>query len=332
MTSKRKAPSANPNSDFCDFLIELADYEKNENRQLYKYNAYRKAASVLAAHPQRIKNGDEARKLNGIGDKIAKKIDEFLQTGKLQKLEKIRASDTSQAIQLLNRVTGIGPAAARKLVDDGIMTLEDLKKNEDKLTHHQKIGLQHFEDFENRIPRKEIIKIEEFIKKQCHDVDEEYVVTICGSYRRGAESSGDIDVLLTHPKFTSEDEKKPKYMRNVVESLQTAGLITDTISMGDFKFMGVCRLNKELPYRRLDIRLVPHDQYYCGILYFTGSDIFNKKMRTLALEKGFTVNEYTIRPVGSTGVPGESLPVSCEEDIFMYLDMDYKEPSERNVG
>lgn len=48
-------------------------------------------------------------------------------------------------------------------------------------------------------------------------------------------------------------------------------------------------------------RLIPKDQYYCGVLYFTGSDIFNKNMRTHALEKGFTLNEYTIRPLGVTG-------------------------------
>ena len=51
-------------------------------------------------------------------------------------------------------------------------------------------------------------------------------------------------------------------------------------------------------------RLIPKDQYYCGVLYFTGSDIFNKNMRTHALEMGFTINEYTIRPLGVTGQSG----------------------------
>ena len=71
------------------FFAELANYERNINRNIYKYNAYRNAANVLAAHPTRIKSGEEAQKLKGIGAKIAKKIDEFLQTGKLQKLEKV---------------------------------------------------------------------------------------------------------------------------------------------------------------------------------------------------------------------------------------------------
>lgn len=53
--------------------------------------------------------------------------------------------------------------------------------------------------------------------------------------------------------------------------------------------------------RRLDIRLNPHDQYDCAVLYFTGSDLFNKCMREHALRQGFTLNEYTLRPMGSTG-------------------------------
>lgn len=67
----------------------MADYEKNVSRNIHKYNAYRKAASALAKHATRIKSGEEARKLDGIGDKISKKIDEFLNTGKLKKLDNV---------------------------------------------------------------------------------------------------------------------------------------------------------------------------------------------------------------------------------------------------
>lgn len=48
-------------------------------------------------------------------------------------------------------------------------------------------------------------------------------------------------------------------------------------------------------------RLIPNDQYYCALLYFTGSDVFNKNLRAHALEEGFTLNEYSLRPIGSTG-------------------------------
>ncbi|KAL8565037.1 hypothetical protein ACOMHN_003413 [Nucella lapillus] len=335
--SKRKGldSSSNPNAEFSDFLMELATYEKNVNRAMHKYNAYRKAAGIIAKHPTRISSGNEAKKLEGVGEKIAKKIDEFIKTGKLEKLEKIRADDTSVAITELTKVTGIGPANAQKLVSEGITSIEELRKNTNKLNHHQKIGLKHYEDFEKRIPRAEMEQLKAVVLKETNKLDEDYTADVCGSFRRGAESSGDIDILLTHPSFTSTSKKQPDLLHRLVKRLEAIKFVTDTLSLGDSKYMGVCRLTKEEGgpepcFRRIDIRLIPDDQFYCALLYFTGSDMFNKNMRQHALDQGFTLNEYCIRPVGSTGVPGEPLPVSSEEDVFDYVDMKYKKPSERS--
>uniref|UniRef100_G1MV41 DNA polymerase n=1 Tax=Meleagris gallopavo TaxID=9103 RepID=G1MV41_MELGA len=329
--SKRKAPQESLNQGITDFLMELANYERNVNRAIHKYNAYRKAASVISRYPSRIRNGAEAKKLDGVGAKIAEKIDEFLSTGKLRKLEKIRQDDTSASINFLTRVTGIGILPLRNFP----FHLLDLRKNEHKLTHHQRIGLKYFEDFEKRIPREEMLQMQEIVLKEVENVDPNYIATVCGSFRRGAESSGDMDVLLTHPTFTSESSKQSKLLHQVVEQLEKVHFVTDVLSKGDTKFMGVCQLpNKDdgtsYPHRRIDIRLIPKDQYYCGVLYFTGSDIFNKNMRAHALEMGFTINEYTIRPLGVTGVAGEALPVECEKDIFDYIQWKYREPKDRS--
>lgn len=88
---------------------------------------------------------------------------------------------------------------------------------------------------------------------------------------------------------------------NINMVLTCADLMEFKNLMSDF-FKGACQLCVKSAVRRLDIRLTPHDQYWCSILYFTGSDIFNKEMRTVALQKGFTLNEYSLRPIGSTGV------------------------------
>nr|XP_053640450.1 LOW QUALITY PROTEIN: DNA polymerase beta-like [Cherax quadricarinatus] len=335
MSSKRKHPSSEgkPNASICELLLEIAEYEKNVNRNIHKYNAYRNAAAAVAQHPTRIESGSEAKKLKGVGSKISEKIDEFIKTGEMSKVKKIRGDDTNVAITGLTRVSGIGPAKARELVNEGITTIEDLRENQDKLNHHQIIGLKYFDEFEMRIPRDEIKKIEEHLNKYITSLDSDYLITICGSYRRGATSSG-ISGCSTGPIFTytllSSRHNIPKLLAGD-ETLKDNGLGTDTLSHGDTKFMGVCQLDESLPHRRLDIRLLPHDQFYCGILYFTGSDMFNKAMRAHALEQSFTLNEYCIRPIGSTGVPGEALPVSCERDIFEYINYKYKEPHERNM-
>lgn len=69
-----------------------------------------------------------------------------------------------------------------------------------------------------------------------------FPVTICGSYRRGKESSGDIDCLITHPSYTSAESKKSKLihekmLKQVVKKLTDIGLVTDTIALGHTKFM-----------------------------------------------------------------------------------------------
>jgi len=164
----------------------------------------------------------------------------------------------------LARVSGIGPAKAKELVNAGIKTLEDLKKHQNMLTHHQKLGLKYetnlinkfphiknlwtdmiysfryFDDFEKKIPRAEIIQIEDILKGDVKEISRDYLVTICGSYRRGREESGDIDVLITHPDYTSkakDAKKKNISLKTIVECLEKKKLITDTISLGSTKFM-----------------------------------------------------------------------------------------------
>ncbi|XP_032062975.1 DNA polymerase beta-like isoform X3 [Aythya fuligula] len=98
--SKGKAPSGRPNPGISDLLTELASYERNGNRAIHKYNAHRKAASVSARYPSEIRSGAEAKELDGVGAKIAEKIDEFLSAGKLRRLEK------TDSIPSLNWDTG----------------------------------------------------------------------------------------------------------------------------------------------------------------------------------------------------------------------------------
>ncbi|EGD82857.1 DNA polymerase beta, variant [Salpingoeca rosetta] len=239
-------------------------------------------------------------------------------------------------------VVGFGPAAARKFVDQGVTTLEELAK-QSGLTSTQRIGLKHHHDFEERIPRDEVDRLRKQAFAIISEVDPKLTAEVCGSYRRGASSSGDIDILMTHPEFTSEhkDEKgkitKPRFaglLAKVVAAMQKHKFVTDSLSCGQTKFMGVCR-DREAPkagegkYRRIDVRFWPADQYPLALLYFTGSDELNKDMRRKAIDLGFHLNEYAIRPMGEKGTMGDALPVTCEKDVFDYLDMKYLEPSER---
>lgn len=190
-------------------------------------------------------------------------------------------------------------------------------------------------------------EIEKFLIQQIENIDKKYTVTICGSYRRGLESSGDVDVLLTHPSYVSlgyakesnlkltknliiDTKKSPiDLLKKIVDQLIELNFVTDTLALGDTKFMGVCKVSNDNLHRRIDIRLLPFDEFYCGVLYMTGSNVFNQNMRKVAKEKGFILNEYSLRKLNSQGVPGKALKIESEEDIFKHLDMKYQKPEER---
>lgn len=97
---------------------------------------------------------------------------------------------------------------------------------------------RYFDDFEKRIPRAEITQIEKVLKGAIKEFNSDCVVTICGSYRRGKEESGDVDMLVTHPEYMSKDAKRKTIsLKEIVECLEKKRLITDTISLGSSKFM-----------------------------------------------------------------------------------------------
>ena len=285
------------------------------------------------------------------------------------------------------------------------------------------------------------------------------ICTVCGSYRRGAAKSGDIDVLITHPSYTSQvkaaSKSAPTVLRDLVKGLTACGFLTDDLANGSTKYMGVCKLpnrgkvaagagagacagagstpstspskkqgltrqsslsayfgvkslsqvedqeakltqataatlaSNETPstaapvgrtaaldggiasdgaadgatdprdsdaggrfHRRIDIRLMPMDSYWCGVLYFTGSQILNIEMRLVvatgvaqcalasrmgctrrqaAIDKGLHLSEFGLFKTDANKQPLPTpLPVSSERDVFELLDMPYLPPTQRN--
>jgi hypothetical protein len=82
-----------------------------------------------------------------------------------------------------------------------------------------------------------MIKLQDSAFSHIKSVDEKLVANVCGSFRRGAASSGDIDILVGHPRYTSEVKKKPDYVKQIVTAMEKAGFVTDTLSLGETKFM-----------------------------------------------------------------------------------------------
>jgi DNA polymerase beta len=242
----------------------------------------------------------------------------------------------------------------------------------DLLHEKQKAGLFYYEDLVERIPREEMREHEIYLQGVVETLrvptplssgdvkptplthqSGEVSLTIVGSYRRGAETSGDVDVLLRVPSsWTSL--MCATYLHNVIMALETAGYMEYILALGEKKCMGIARLpshdGKDYKARRVDFLITPEHEYACALLYFTGSDMFNVAFRQRALQKGYTLNEHSMealrtRPAAPAGllcapIPpsiGEKVvppppPFHTEQDIFRFLSLQYVEPSKRVEG
>lgn len=255
----------------------------------------------------------------GIGDKIHQKIQEILATGHLAAADRARTTRAPDAMDIFRNIYGVGPKKAADFIAAGYRTLDDLRAaaaEDDKiLTKNMRIGLRHYDDFISRIPRAEMEKHEEMLL-QSKPVTMSGVIV--GSYRRGKPDSGDIDMLCSC-------DPSDNSLKSFVAKLKEGKYITDVLAQGETKCLAVCRLPGQ-PYRRLDLLLTPPEEFPFAVLYFTGSDGFNVKMRQRALEKGYTLNEHALTQVATkTKVAG----IRTEADIFRILGMVYKEPWER---
>lgn len=294
-------------------LKELNTIRKSETiaGQKFKVIAYSKAINSLKDLPN-ITSIDDIKDVKGIGEGIRKKIAEIIETGELEATKNLQ--DDTVIHEFMN-IYGVGRVKALKLAKDHNMgSIDELRNNTHLLNTNQQIGLVHYEDFLERIPRKEMGQHSRFIKKAIKSLKLNIEMDIVGSYRRGEESSGDIDVLLKSS--NAED------CLNVVNKLKELKYITDTLALGDKKFMGVCKIG-ENKYRRLDILLTPEEQYGYAILYFTGSMKFNIAVRKRALERGYSLNEHGFTP--SEGVP----LLKTEEEILNFLGIKMIDPKKR---
>ena len=243
-------PSTN-NQRIEAMLLELAETEKVKGDNV-RAGAYFKAAKAVREHPSPITDGKKAAKeLKGVGKKIAEKIDELLSTGKLARLERERGDAGTSSLRQLQRVSGIGIKAAEALQAKGIMDLLTLRARAEAdptlLTHEQTLGLTHLEDFESRIPRAEMLRLEAAVRRAADAHSPPLDMTVCGSFRRGKAFSGDVDVLLTHPSFARVPEDgdaagTPGWLSTLVAALKASGFVTAVIALGAKKAACVCRL------------------------------------------------------------------------------------------
>ncbi len=280
----------------------------------WKPISYRKAARSIESLPKDIeiiykKNGEKGlEKIPGVGKSIAKKIVEFLKTGKIKKYEQLKKLIPVN-IEELNRVEGLGPKTILLLYKKlKIKNLRDLKKaaKAGKIQKLPRFGEKSEENILKSIAfvktsgkRKPLgygLPIANEIVSKLKELKEVNQIQICGSTARKKETIGDIDILIT--------TKHPKRVMDFFVNMKEVSRI---VAKGPTKSTVVYK-NIEV-----DLRAVPQKSFGSAIQYFVGSKEHNIALRKIAISKGYKLNEYGLFK-GSKKIAGEK-----EENIYKKL-------------
>ncbi|KAM9792854.1 LOW QUALITY PROTEIN: DNA polymerase lambda [Neosynchiropus ocellatus] len=323
----------NHNKHLTDKLEQLAKAYTHQGDR-WRALGYSKAVNALKSYHKPVTSYQEACQIPGIGKRMADKIDEIMESGHLRKLDHI--GEAVPVLELFTNIWGAGAKTAQAWYQQGFRTLEDIRTKA-HLSSTQKIGLKHYDDFLDRMPREEAAAIEKVVRDAALSVDPGLVAIACGSYRRGKATCGDVDVLITHPDRVSHKGVFGK----VLQILHDSGFLTDDLvsheeNGNQKKYMGVCRLpGVDRRHRRLDIIVVPYNEFACALMYFTGSAHFNRSMRALAKTKSMSLSEHSLNQSvvrqGTTKVyAGTPLHTATEKDVFNLLGIPFREPTERD--
>jgi DNA polymerase (family 10) len=283
-------------------------HERNATKEAIKkaqskQRAFIAASQTIAMHSDKLTLQLKPGQIPNVGRSNVAEIKEYLKTGKLSRLKRLEKKYGSweEKAKELQQVHGIGPRKAHKLLRQGITKVEDIP--DDQLTSAMKTSIKYVKGSGERVPRRAIEKIEAQITLPGN-------WDIVGSYRRGEDTSGDIDILVADMK-----------MEDVLLNLDW--LIGDILESGP----KVTRCYTKEGYR-LDIKIVPGESYPYALLHATGSDSFNKKLRIVANKFGLTLNEYGLYDIEDVDRI-HSVRVPEERYIFAALGVKYIPPNLR---
>jgi len=316
-------------------LQQMANYYGQLGDE-WRTRAYRKAIATLRNHPTKVCTKEEALALPNVGERLATKIEEIAFTNRLRRLDNALAEPRDQILQTFMNVYGAGFVQASNWVRQGYTTIDELLRSA-SLTENQKIGIEHFEDFQLRIPRAEVAKHGAIVQRALRDLDPSFKVTIGGSYRRGSQDSGDIDFIITCPE-AEIDRIRTAVVNQLVPKLFSQGFLKASLAAtanDGTKWHGACCLPGQTTWRRIDFLLVPWAEMGAALIYFTGNDIFNRSLRLLASTKGFRLNQRglykdVIRGKGREKVTEGTLVESRDErKIFAALGVPWRPPEHR---
>jgi DNA polymerase (family 10) len=312
------------NQMVADILYQIADLLDIKGEIFFKTRAYRIAAQTIEVLDKDIEDISKEKRLQeipGVGEALAKKINELVETGHLEYFEKLKKEIPEELLTMLN-IPGLGPKKVSTLYKNlGIKTIEELKQAclDKKLRNLEGFG----EVTENNILRgiqlldktngRALLNIayedgKNYINylKKCKKIEK---VSIAGSLRRMKETIGDLDILASSDYPDEVMDYFVKY--DNVQRVLMKGITKTSVVLND--------------NLQVDLRVIKNESFGAALQYFTGSKEHNVKMRSIAIKKGFKLNEYGLFSKKTNKyVIGKN-----EEEIYNKLGLDYIEPELR---
>jgi DNA polymerase (family X) len=323
------------NKAIANILYDTADLLEIDGQDSFRIRSYRNAAQAIENHSQQIKEiiGDPKQVLAipGIGKGMLTNLQELFRDGSLAVQKELLEKYHPSMLQLL-KIQGLGPKTialiwsaykvsdvegVEKLAQEGkIRILPRMgEKHEAKLlkaiADYRRIGGRFLID----AAQAEADKLTEYLQK-FNGIDK---ITPAGSLRRGRESVGDLDILVTGKVCTSEAARQ-----KAIAYIAQYPPLMDVIVSGDNKVSFHVRSGMQV-----DVRLLPPESFGAAMQYFTGSKAHNVALRQRALRMGFTLSEYSLADLKTE----KPVAGKTEEEIYAKLGLDYIPPELReNLG
>lgn len=284
------------NKELARIFDEMASYYRFKGAgDRFRVIAYENASHVIDHLTEDVRDftEDELIEINGIGEGIASKIREYIETGKIKKYEELGEEIPHDFVELL-KIQGIGPETLKTLNEElGIKSreellealdsgkIEKLKGFGEKTVNNIREGLMQAQKAGERVLLAEALEIVDELRGELEKCKEIEKLEFAGSIRRMKATIGDIDILAT---------SAPKNRQKVLDHFVSMSGIKKVLAQGDTKASVII----ETKERQVDLRLVENDQWGAALLYFTGSKDHNIHLRMIAKDKGYKINEYGI--------------------------------------
>lgn len=311
------------NEDIAMIFDEMADLLEIEEANPFRVRAYRNAARTIRGLGREVgeilAEGEDLTRLPGIGKDLAAKIEEILATGHAKALDKLH-KEVPASLEALLKIPGLGPKRVKVLYKE--LNIKNLKQLENSARSGKLSSLSGFgakteqrildavgahRSLEKRFLRNVAKQYAEPLVHYLQAVAAVNDVVVAGSYRRGKETVGDLDILVT-----------AKANSPVMQKFVAYDEVVEVVSKG--KTRSTVFLRNGL---QVDLRVVEQQSFGAALHYFTGSKAHNIQVRRLGQQRGLKINEYGVFK-GEKSIAGKT-----EESVFKSVGLPFIPPELR---